>query len=82
MIKINNYAEFMAEAEKFDPEGFAKARAERAESDAPRKDAERYRWLRDAGSLTWVPFRSQWKMDATQCDAAIDAEMQRQKAFW
>ena len=38
---------FMAEAEKMDPKGFAKARGERAEMDALRKDAERYRWLRD-----------------------------------
>jgi hypothetical protein len=42
---------------------------------ALRKDAGRYRWLRDDGSLTWVPFRSQWQMDAARCDAAIDAEM-------
>ena len=40
------YKTFMAEAEKLDPEGFAKARAERAELEALRKDAERYRWLR------------------------------------
>jgi hypothetical protein len=37
---------FMAEAEKLDPEGFAKARAERAELEALRKDAERWRWWR------------------------------------
>ena len=36
---------FMAEAEKMDPKGFAKARGERAEMDALRKDAERYRKL-------------------------------------
>lgn len=42
-----------------------------------RKDAERYRWLRDTGSNTWVPFTEQWKMDAKHCDAAIDAEMNK-----
>ena len=42
-------------------------------------DAARYRWLRDCGSLTWVPFRSQWKMDAEHCDAAIDNEMATQR---
>ena len=43
---VTSYEQFMAEAERIDPEGFAKARAERAEIDALRKDAERYRWLR------------------------------------
>jgi hypothetical protein len=34
-LKISSYAEFMAEAERLDPEGFALHR-----------DAARYRWLR------------------------------------
>ncbi len=75
------YKTFMAEAEKLDPEGFAKARAERAELESLRKDAERYRWLRDKGSNTWVPFTGQWKMDAEHCDAAIDNEMASQRLF-
>lgn len=49
-----------------------------AEFLALRKDAERYRWLRDAGSTTWTPFRQQWKMDAALCDAAVDAEIAKQ----
>jgi hypothetical protein len=44
--KIETAAQFFAEAERLDPESFAKARAERAELDAQRKDAERYRKLR------------------------------------
>ena len=46
-----------------------------AEIDALRKDAERYRWLRDKGSATWMPFTRQWDMNAEHCDAAIDNEM-------
>lgn len=45
------------------------------------KDAERYRWLRDKGSNTWVPFTGQWKIDAEHCDAAIDNEMANQRLF-
>ena len=48
-----------------------------AERDAALRDAGRYRWLRDKGSATWVPFTGQWKMDAEHCDAAIDNEMAR-----
>ncbi len=44
--RIETVAEFFAEAERLDPEGFARARAEKAERDALRKDAERYRTLR------------------------------------
>lgn len=43
---IETAAQFFAEAERLDPQGFANARAERAELDAMRKDAERYRKLR------------------------------------
>lgn len=46
---------------------------------ALRMEAERYRWLRDKGSNTWVPFIGQWKMDAEHCDAAIDNEMANQR---
>ena len=52
-----------------------------AEVEALRKGAELYRWLRDTGSLAFVPFRSQWGMDAEHCDAAIDNEMARQRMF-
>ena len=40
-------------------------------------DARRYRWLRDEGSLTWAPFRAQWRMTAAECDSAIDREQSR-----
>ena len=43
----------------------------------PDRNAARYLWLRDEGSLTWVPFRSQWQMSADKCDQAIDDEMDR-----
>lgn len=49
----------------------AHPRAEVVLSDA--EDARRYRWLRDEGSLTWIPFQNQWRMRADGCDAAIDA---------
>lgn len=55
----------------------AELRAE-ARQAALEKDAARYRWLRDVGSLTWISFRSAWRMDAAQCDAAIDHEIDRQ----
>lgn len=48
-----DYEKFMAEAERLHPEAFAKARAERAELDALRNDAARYRWLRDNASCQW-----------------------------
>ncbi len=39
-----------------------------------RKDAERYRWLRDIGNNTWEPMIKRGTT-ATQCDSAIDAEI-------
>lgn len=51
--KGNEFAAFMAEAEARDPEAFARARAEQTELAALRKDAERYRWLRDNASCQW-----------------------------
>ena len=59
----------------------AEAASTLRELEALRKDAERYRWLRDKGSNTWVPFTGQWKMDAEHCDAAIDNEMATQRLF-
>ena len=53
----------------------------RAQAKANEKDAKRYRWLRDKGSNTWVPFTGQWKMDAEHCDAAIDNEMANQRLY-
>lgn len=47
--KGGEFEKFMAEAEARDPLAFARARAERAELEALRKDAERYRWLRAQG---------------------------------
>ena len=46
MDKITTMAEFWEEAERLDPDGFAKARAERAEMETLCKDAERYRVIR------------------------------------
>ena len=71
---------FMAEAEKMDPKGFAKPRGERAEMDALRKDAERYRWLRDAHPATESVIAVDWRdprkaMRHGDLDAAIDAAM-------
>lgn len=40
-----------------------------------RKDAERYRWLRDKGCDTRSPFVTKWRMTPAACDAAIDNEM-------
>lgn len=90
------YKTFMAEAEKLDPEGFAKARAERSELEALRKDAERYRWLRsqrDLGphgtkGLPWVVWVRPDKSIPTlgplvseDCDAAIDAALRSNAEF-
>lgn len=68
------YKTFMAEAEKLDPEGFAKARAERAELEALRKDAERYRWLRDKAYAA-VAVQLMQHMPG-EMDGAIDHAMQ------
>jgi len=43
--KLESLHEFWPEAEKLDPEGFARARRERAELEALRKDAERLDWM-------------------------------------
>ena len=48
------YKTFMAEAKKLNPEGLAKARAKRAELEALRNDAERWRKLRDTPA-THIP---------------------------
>lgn len=37
------------------------------------EDAARYRWLRDVGDPTWVPFRIRTGYSAAQVDDAIDA---------
>lgn len=73
-----NYEQFMAEAERLNPEAFAKAHAERAELEALRKDAERYRWLRRWKGQEHEPlFTVQHELDGTlwggDLDAAIDA---------
>ena len=66
------YKTFMAEAERLDPEGFAKARAERAELEALRKDAERYRKLR-AGQYSYWTARSILNDSPHGIDRAVDA---------
>jgi hypothetical protein len=37
-------------------------------------DAERYKWLRDVGTKTWVPLQQQWRVESPpDCDRIIDA---------
>lgn len=76
------YKTFMAEAEKLNPEGFAKAKVERAELEALRKDAERYRKLRAAlgpgrfhimTPRISVPFEPAQTYTQDGLDAALDA---------
>lgn len=50
----------------------------KAERDALRKDAERYRWLRDVGDATWRPFDIREGYSAEQADAAIDAVLAKE----
>lgn len=50
----------------------------KAERDALRKDAERYRWLRDVGDATWRPFGIREGYSAEQADAAIDAALAKE----
>lgn len=52
------------------------AEAMSAELEALRKDAERYRWLRDPNNMRARElFRYYGDVDATELDAAIDAAM-------
>ena len=44
-----------------------------------RKDANRYRHLRDNSTSTWIRFQDQWQMTAIQCDDIIDREMAAQE---
>ena len=44
-----------------------------AEVEALKRDAERYRWLRDIGDITWTPLRE--RMPHYDVDKAIDAAM-------
>lgn len=80
-MTISNYAEFMAEAERLDPEGFAKARAERAEMEALRRDAARYRWLRDLLAVEdiHVALMDRWgtpdEAESAKTDALVDSAM-------
>ena len=59
----------------------AQARAESAERslEEARKDAERYRWLRDTGDATWRPFGIREGCSAAQADAAIDSAIEAEK---
>ena len=50
-----------------------------AENKELRRDALRYRWLRDCSHKTWVNFQKQWLRTSEQCDAAIDAAMERKE---
>ena len=49
-----------------------------AQGDA--EDAARYRWLRDVGDATWVPFRIRTGYSAAQVDEAIDAAINADRA--
>jgi hypothetical protein len=67
--KISSFDEFMAEAEKIDPEGFARSR----ELEALRKDGMRYR------RLTWTVFNGFGavvadNVDADEARAALTSE--------
>ncbi len=68
------FEEFIAEAEKLDPEGFAKARAEHAEQVALRRDALRYRMLRRGQHWSVINGIGD-ELRADDLDAAIDAEL-------
>jgi len=46
----------------------------RAEVAECKKDAERYRWLRDVGDANWLPIAKRG-ITAKECDAAIDAAL-------
>jgi len=50
-----------------------------AERDALKKDAERYRWLRDVGDANWLPIAKRG-ITAKECDAAIDAALGGEKS--
>lgn len=47
----------------------------RAECEALRKDAERYRWLRDIGDRTWTALANRRGLNAAAIDSAIDRAM-------
>jgi hypothetical protein len=52
-----------------------------AELAALRKDAERYRWLRDVGDETWVPMGKRPSVNFThEIDQAIDAAIAKAAA--
>ena len=44
----------------------------RAENDALRKDAERYKWIRDVGTRTYPPLIEQWRLSGEDPDTIID----------
>ena len=54
----------------------AVANALQAEVDALRKDAERYRWLRDNGRCDWDIL---WDYQGEGLDQVIDSEISREK---
>ena len=56
-----------------DPEDKREIDRLRAEREALRDDAMRYRWLRDEGDKTWTPMKNRFSEGAKGCDAAIDA---------
>ena len=68
------FESFMTEAERLDPEGFAKARADHAEEVSLRRDALRYRMLRRGQHWSVINGIGD-ELRADALDAAIDAEL-------
>ena len=75
LIKLQPSDVRLCECEK----RFARLHAEnerlKAELAEAKKDAERYRWMRDVGCATYKTLQTQWRMSPKQCDAAIDEAM-------
>ena len=74
MARIETMAEFWIEAERIDPEGFARARVEESEADDLRNDAWRYRKVRSG--QTWSVIDGGGNaLKGDELDCAIDAEI-------
>ena len=82
--KLETLEQFWDAAERLDPAGWAKSKAAQVELAALRKDAERYRWLRDravreAGPVPYCVIGTcpsdAVPEEGAALDAAIDAAM-------
>ena len=82
-MSIQTLAEFWDAAERIDPQGFARSRAEQTELETLRKDAARYAFLRsdfspmglDANANHSWAYRRNFTLRGPNLDAAIDAAM-------